>query len=309
MPTDANKIYTPYLYGEEVAITTYPDDTIYTTDIKYNVYECERPYASIYGGTSLWYARHGAVDLAGKWHQELYAVEDATVIDCADWFGSPGSWGAESSGTYVALSINGCRGHEVVAIYKHLSSRYLNMGDVVAKGHGVGLQGGTGVEEFSFGEHLHFELWIDGKLNDPIPYLEDRKSFIIADPEPEVETSVNIAVIARYKYTDGGTQNIRADKSTNSADIGDITDGSDFDVDIISNNEGYTWGHIPNVGWTVLYKGDAAWCTPIAQIPDCTAQIDEKNRQILDLQNKYEATSDSLLIAETKIVNALEALR
>lgn len=306
MPTDANKIYTPYLYGEEVAITTYPDDTIYTTNPEYNVLECERPYSQIYGNTDLWYARHGGLDMAGRWHMPLYAVENATIVDCANWHEQTGRWGSETSGTYVALSIDGCRGHEVVAVYKHLSSKVVNTGDHVNKGDLIGYQGTTGN---STGEHLHFELWMDGKLNDPIPYLEDRKSFVISDPEPIVETSVNIAVIARYKYTDGGTQNIRSDKSTNSADIGDITDGSDFDVDIISNNEGYTWGHIPNVGWTVLYKGDAAWCTPVAQIPDCTAQLDEKNRQILALQNMAESLGDSLAIAELKIAHALEALR
>lgn len=178
MPTDANKIYTPYLYGEEVAITTYPDDIQYPNDTKYNVLECERPYSQIYAESNLWYARHGGLDMAGRWHMPLYAVENATVVDAVNWHDQTGAWGSEGSGTYVALSVDGCVGHEVVCIYKHLSSKAVNKGDHVDKGSFIGNQGTTGN---STGEHLHFELWIDGTLRDPIPYVEDRKSFIVSD--------------------------------------------------------------------------------------------------------------------------------
>ena len=196
MPTDANRIYTPYLYGEEVSISTYPDDTQYATDTKYNVLECERPYASLYGTTDLWYARHGGVDMYHTYHAPLYAVESGTVVEAVNYGDKTGSWGSTGSGTYVAISIDGCVGHEVVVVYKHLSSKVLNTGDHIDKAKLVGYQGNTGN---STGDHLHFELWIDGRLHDPIPYIEDRKSFIIADaPDYEAQIEYLNGVIA-YK--------------------------------------------------------------------------------------------------------------
>ncbi len=285
MPTPDNRIYN-LAYGTEVAITTYPDDIQYITDVKYNVLECERPYAALFSKTDLWYARHGGVDLAGNWNAPIYAVADGTVIEAVTWkVDQTGSYGAYTSGTYVAVSHDRCFGHVVVTVYKHLSSKNVNKGDKILKGQPIGKQGTTGNSK---GQHLHFELWIDGKLYDPIPYLEERKSFVIADEAK----SVDIKVDARYKYIDTENQNIRADKSVKSADIGDITPQSEFNVDIIADNEGYTWGHIPDVGWTVLYNGDVAWCVPVvkndgsAEIARLNSVITQKESTIVDLNKK-----------------------
>jgi hypothetical protein len=210
---------------------------------------------------------------------------------------APGSYGASTSGTYVALKHDGCYGHTVVTVYKHLSSKSVNVGDHVQKGKPIGKQGTTGN---SSGQHLHFELWIDGKLHDPIPYLEERKSFVVSDPKPEV-IEVNIKVDARYKYIDTTNQNIRADKSAKSADIGDITPGSEFDVDIIADNEGITWGHIPNVGWTALYNGDVAWCAPVPRTAGSAAENTALKAQVAALTSDRDDARNRLSVAEAKV--------
>ena len=286
MPTADNRIYN-LAYGTEVRITCYPDEIQYTTDVKYNVLECERPYSKLFASTGLWYKRHGGLDMAGAWNAPIYAVADGTVIEAVIWGEPTGMYGASTSGTYVALLHDKCYGHTVVTVYKHFSSKNVKKGDNILKGQPLGKQGTTGN---STGQHLHFELWIDGKLYDPVPYLEERKSFIIA--EPQEEPSVNIKVDARYKYIDTDNQNIRADKSVKSADIGDITPQSEFNVDIIADNEGYTWGHIPDVGWTVLYNGDVAWCVPVpkndgsAEIARLNSVVTQKESTIVDLNKK-----------------------
>lgn len=51
-------------------------------------------------------------------------------------------------------------GQEIYSLYAHMSSRSVNVGDVVVGGHTIGVIGNTG---FSFGTHLHFEVDINGK--------------------------------------------------------------------------------------------------------------------------------------------------
>lgn len=53
-------------------------------------------------------------------------------------------------------------------LYGHLSRRYVSVGDTVAAGQAVGEAGSTG---FSTGTHLHFEIHLNGALQNPLKYL------------------------------------------------------------------------------------------------------------------------------------------
>ncbi|GAB6877592.1 peptidoglycan DD-metalloendopeptidase family protein [Thermaerobacter litoralis] len=53
-------------------------------------------------------------------------------------------------------------------LYGHLSRRYVEPGQVVRRGQVIGLMGTTGA---STGTHLHFEVRVNGRPVDPMPYL------------------------------------------------------------------------------------------------------------------------------------------
>ena len=70
-----------------------------------------------------------------------------------------------SYGTCVKLSINS----SMVLIYGHMSARYVNDGDVVTRGQKIGAVGSTGN---STGNHLHFELDVNGSPTSLRQYLD-----------------------------------------------------------------------------------------------------------------------------------------
>mgnify|MGYP004704482617 CR=1 FL=1 len=242
----------------------------------------------------MWYEDHGGLDAYSSWGSPIYAVADGIVVDVKK--SQPGMYGGVASGNLVAIKTNGCIGCECVSAYKHLMDFSVSVGQKIAIGQQIGRQGNSGTK----GHHLHFDYFIDKVRYDPVPYLEGRKSFIIQRSVP----LVNIAVKAKYQYIDGNYINIRKEPSAKSADIGDLKNGTIFDIEIIRDNEGYTWGKIVNDGWVALYAGTKAWCIPVA-VHDGTQQISILEAQIavLDAENDMLIAERSIL--EDKISKAL----
>ena len=242
----------------------------------------------------MWYLDHGGMDAYSTWGSPIYSVADGVVVEIGQ--SQNGTYGWIPSGNYVAIKTDGCVGCEGVASYKHLMDFSVSVGQKIAIGQQIGRQGNSGTK----GHHLHFDYFIDKVRYDPVPYLEGRKSFIIQRSVP----LVNIAVKAKYQYVDGGFVNIRKEPSVHSTDIGDLKNGTIFDVEIIRDNEGYTWGKIVNDGWVALYYGDKAWCIPVA-VKDGTEAIAVLEAQIavLDAENDVLIAERSIL--EDKISKAL----
>ncbi len=70
------------------------------------------------------------------------------------------------SGKYLFIS----HGNGYETFYCHCSEVLVVEGDVVEKGGTVALVGSTG---YSTGPHLHFEVRLNGKCTDPLPWLEN----------------------------------------------------------------------------------------------------------------------------------------
>jgi murein DD-endopeptidase MepM/ murein hydrolase activator NlpD len=56
-------------------------------------------------------------------------------------------------------------------MYAHLASASVREGDWVDRGEPIARAGCTGS---CTGIHLHFQVWVDGKLTDPLRFLGDR---------------------------------------------------------------------------------------------------------------------------------------
>jgi len=60
------------------------------------------------------------------------------------------------------------QGDGVLTRYAHLNELFVTAGQMVSQGQQIGLVGSTG---FAEGNHLHFEILIDGVAHDPMGYL------------------------------------------------------------------------------------------------------------------------------------------
>lgn len=84
---------------------------------------------------------------------------------------------AAAAGTVITVSYNSTRGNYVVirhdglgleTWYQHMSSVKVSVGQKVTKGQHIGGVGHSGV---STGDHLHFEVHVNGVPKDPRNYL------------------------------------------------------------------------------------------------------------------------------------------
>ena len=99
--------------------------------------------------------QHNGVDLDGNTGDRVRAARSGEVI-----------LAGESGGFGNIIVIYHGLGYST--LYAHLSRIEVSVGQNVASGDRIGAIGSTG---WSTGPHLHFELRIDGKAVDPMPYL------------------------------------------------------------------------------------------------------------------------------------------
>ena len=101
--------------------------------------------------------RHNGVDLAAPTGTPVYATADGTVSR-ADRF--------SSYGLYIAIE----HGSDIQTRFAHLSRLNVRAGQEVKKGELIGFVGSTGR---STGPHLHYEVRIDGRPVNPVPYMAE----------------------------------------------------------------------------------------------------------------------------------------
>ena len=111
------------------------------------------------------YAGHTGVDVnIGVTGKDVVAVKAGTVVISTAKINSEGNY--ISYGEYVVIS----HGDGTMTLYGHMlaNSRKVKVGDKVSQGQTIGTVGSTGN---SSGTHLHFEVRINGKPVNPLPYL------------------------------------------------------------------------------------------------------------------------------------------
>lgn len=99
---------------------------------------------------------HAGLDIAAPVGTPIYAAEAGNVVNAHD----------SGDGYGILVVINHGSGRETW--YAHLSRAHVSVGDRVERRELIGRMGSTG---FSTGSHLHFELRVDGALQNPLKLL------------------------------------------------------------------------------------------------------------------------------------------
>jgi len=107
----------------------------------------------IYGGAGF----HTGTDFPAPKGTEVMASNNGIVTKIG--------YEANGFGNYIIVK----HGGRYESLYPHLTVIGTQVGNTVVKGEIIGGVGSTG---YSTGNHLHFEIRIDGKHTDPIPYLK-----------------------------------------------------------------------------------------------------------------------------------------
>lgn len=111
-------------------------------------------YISSYYGPR-WEKTHTGVDFAANGGTPIYAWKSGKVT-YKGWNGSYGN--------FVEID----HGDGTVSRYAHMSGYNCSLGDTVSKGYTIGYVGTTGN---STGNHLHFEIKVNGSFVNPLNYL------------------------------------------------------------------------------------------------------------------------------------------
>ncbi len=102
-------------------------------------------------------AMHPGIDLAGPAGTPIQATADGTVVRAG--------WNSGGYGNLVEVD----HGRGITTRYAHLSSMAVKAGDHITRSQLVGRMGSTGR---STGSHLHYEVRIDGRAVNPIPFMK-----------------------------------------------------------------------------------------------------------------------------------------
>ncbi len=102
------------------------------------------------------YRMHHGIDLAGTWQENVSVSADGTVV----FAGYHGSFGK-----VIRIRHN----YGIMTTYGHLAKINVRSGDIVNEGQVIGKMGRTGKVK---GAHLHYEISVNGKSQNPATYIK-----------------------------------------------------------------------------------------------------------------------------------------
>ena len=108
------------------------------------------------------YRMHHGIDLAGTWQENISVSADGIVV----FAGYHGSFGK-----VVRIRHN----YGIMTTYGHLAKISVRSGDIVNEGQVIGKMGRTGKVK---GAHLHYEISVNGKSQNPATYIKIGRSLL-----------------------------------------------------------------------------------------------------------------------------------
>jgi murein DD-endopeptidase MepM/ murein hydrolase activator NlpD len=121
-------------------------------------------------------AMHAGIDLAGPVGTSIYATADG-VVGRSEWAGGYGN--------LIELD----HGKGIQTRYGHLSSSMVRAGQRVKRGDLIARMGSTGR---STGSHLHYEVRIDGKPVNPVPFMQSNDYLQSVQARAAIASSVAV---------------------------------------------------------------------------------------------------------------------
>jgi len=112
----------------------------------------------VVGGTisQYFHAGHLALDIAAPYGNTVVAAQAGTVTSAG--------WRNNGGGNVISID----HGNGMVTVYNHLGSIWVSPGQSVSAGQGIGGVGCTGI---CTGPHVHFEVIVNGIIDNPLRYL------------------------------------------------------------------------------------------------------------------------------------------
>ena len=102
------------------------------------------------------HAGHLALDIAAPYGATVVAAQAGVVT----WAG----WRNNGGGNVISID----HGNGMITVYNHLGSIWVSPGQYVGAGQGIGGVGCTGM---CTGPHVHFEVIVNGVIDNPLRYL------------------------------------------------------------------------------------------------------------------------------------------
>lgn len=106
--------------------------------------------------TQYFHAGHLALDIAANAGNSVWAAADGVVT----WAG----WRNNGGGLVIQID----HGNGMQTVYNHLGSIWVSPGQAVTRGQGIAGVGCTGM---CTGPHVHFEVYVNGVVVNPLRYL------------------------------------------------------------------------------------------------------------------------------------------
>jgi murein DD-endopeptidase MepM/ murein hydrolase activator NlpD len=123
-------------------------------------------------------AMHPGIDLAGSYGTPIYATAEGTVLRAG--------WNSGGYGNLVEID----HGRGIVTRYGHMSAILVSAGQHITRGQQVGRMGSTGR---STGNHLHYEVRIDGRPVNPIPFMKST-DYVLAMQQRANAAPMDVAI-------------------------------------------------------------------------------------------------------------------
>lgn len=121
------------------------------------------PYGMRYHPIYHTYRFHSGVDLGGDYGNPIVAATDGVVLLVRNAYEGSNT-GGSGYGNYIVIS----HADGISTLYGHLKNTLVKVGQSVKAGDKIATCGSTGT---STGPHLHFEVMINGKTVNPVPYI------------------------------------------------------------------------------------------------------------------------------------------